>query len=254
MEDRLIPEKQKKRPEILFAGGCLAVLFLALLIFSAVFVGNRILAESPSTPTLTATVAVTPQVLIQKPGDEWMIRHEDFSSDDLGWTLYFPPGKLQIVNGQLVLETYSPDRSVIASSQVFFAPSDDIERYYVQADFTTDVETSLSYGLVFGLSDSFGSFYLFEIWRDNGLSRLLKYSSGGWEELVAFTEVELRPYPEFNTLSVYFDEGNIELYTNGVLAATYKDENLFRSKNIGAFIGEIGVRLIVDDFFVYDER
>lgn len=236
----------------MYATVCLVVLYLGLIVFSFVAAGKQALNANAPTPSLTATVVKTPQIVVHTPEDDWAIRHEDFSRDVRAWSIYYPPGKLQIINGYLVLEAYNPGRIIIATSRDYFSPS--AKRYYVQADFTVDSETSLPYGLVFGLNRSLGTFYFFGILPEENAIQLEKHDSGGWESLVPLTEVELNPYPEFNTLSVYFDEGDIELYVNGILAATYLDENLLQSKDIGGLMSDAGVRLIMDNFFVYDDR
>jgi hypothetical protein len=33
----------------------------------------------------------------------------------------------------------------------------------------------------------------------------------------------MKPYPEVNTLGVYFNKGQIELYINGILVTSYTD-------------------------------
>ncbi len=46
----------------------------------------------------------------------------------------------------------------------------------------------------------------------------------------------------------------MELYINGNLASKYSDKEFFQSKDIGVFVSNTSYRLIVDDFYVYDEK
>jgi hypothetical protein len=83
---------------------------------------------------------------------------------------------------------------------------------------------------------------------------LFKYTQGKWDELVPLSRSAIKPYPEVNTLSVYFNQGNIDLYINGSSVASYSDKGPFHSTGLGAFANDAGYRLIVDNFFAYDEK
>ncbi|MCQ3938665.1 MAG: hypothetical protein DPW18_16705 [Chloroflexi bacterium] len=203
-------------------------------------------------PTLTPTAVVTPQILVHQPKYNWQVRYDDFSDDSREWRLLFSQGKLELINGRLILQSYVKGKIGIATSYSLFAPNTD--KYYVQADFTTDAKTYDSYGLVFGLDKSLGTFYVFEILPQFQSVRLVKYTADQWYNLVPATPVTISPYPEATTLSVYFDDGDIKLYVNGNLAAAFKDDNPPQSANVGAFISDTSVRLIVDNFFVYDDN
>src|SRR5215211_4900999 len=86
------------------AGGCLIFLFLMFGV-AAVFVFE----PSPSTriPSATPTIAVTqaPHILVHQPAAKSGVILEDFSSNKREWGLYYPNGKLEIINGKLILQS-----------------------------------------------------------------------------------------------------------------------------------------------------
>ncbi len=249
--DSTYSKKPKSRITFIF-GWILLILYCVFFIALGILIKRQVPTQSSPAPTLTPTIVVRPKLLLQETGKNWAIQTDDFSSDDHAWSLYISSGKVGIANEQLVLESYNPGKVTIASSKDIIPGNSD--RYCVQADFTFDSKTYTSYGLVFGLNKSLATFYLFEVWPERGVAQLQKYDSNEWENLLPVTKVELRPYPEFNTLSVLFDKGNIELYVNGVQSMTYLDQNLFNSKNAGVLISDMAARLIVDNFFVCNEK
>ncbi len=249
MDSHKTEESPKRRAVTILAGGCLVVLYLALFVILTVFIHEQTVIKNSPTPT--ATAIPTPHIVVHQPTSKRGVVHEDFSSNRREWGLYYPYGKLEVINGKLILQSNIQGGPAIGTSNLF-APSGG--RYYIQADFTTDTNKALPYGLVFGLNKSLGTYYLFEIWPRTGGFRLLKYNAGKWHELIPYSRGVISPYPEASTLSVYFNEGHIELYINGELASTFSDTDLLRSTDVGIFVSNSGYRLIVDDFFVYAEK
>jgi hypothetical protein len=249
MEDPVTDTKLKPGLVTLIAGGCLAVLYTVFCAL-ALAVGSSQVA-SRNSPTSTPTVTPVPQVLVHTPSDPGRVIHEDFSSDKNLWGMYYENGKLEIINGRMVLQSGVTNGIEVGTSRKL-APTGD--RYYLQADLSTDTETTNSYGLVFGASQSLGTYYLFELWPQNGTYRLFKFNTGKWTELIPATPVELHPYPFSNTLSVDFDRGTIGLFVNGNLVSEYTDGDYFQSKGIGMYVNNMGYRLLVDDLFIYSEK
>lgn len=165
--------------------------------------------------------------------------------------MYYPYGKIEMIHGKLILQTNLDDTYLIGKSAEF-----DLSEgaYYVQADFATDIEEAYSYGLVFGFNESLGTYYMFDVSPATGYYRLLKFNTGKWDELIPFAEVTINSYPEVNTLSVYFDGGDIELYINGELISSFNDKTYFKSGGTGVFVNDSGFRLIIDNFFAYSEK
>lgn len=236
------------RPLTYIAGGFLAILFLTLGIAAFLIKSTQSVHDTPVTPTTVATQL--PHVLIRPPQDKSEILKEDFSSNENEWSLYYPYGKLEIIHGKLILQSNLARGFVIGKSQQFAYLE---ETYYAQADFTSDVDNAFGYGLIFGVGESLETYYMFEVMPKLGSFHLLKYNTGKWEEPVLFTPSTLKPFPQDNTLSVYFDSGDIELYINGDLVSTLTDSNYFRSTGVGVFANQQGYRLIVDNFFAYSK-
>lgn len=229
------------------AGGCLILLFLMVCV-TAVFVFRTSPFAGNATPTPTPEVTQAPHILVRQPADQSLVMQEDFSSNKREWGLFYPYGKLEIIHGKLILQSNIGQRFVIGKSSEFNYLS---QPYYIQADFSTDIDNGFAYGLIFGISNSLESYYLFEVAPKTGYFRLLKYKAGKWDELVPPTQGTLRPFPETNTLSVYFEAGDLELYINSELVKSFSDENPLRSSGVGVFVTSNGYRLIVDNFFAY---
>jgi hypothetical protein len=202
-------------------------------------------------PSPTPTMTPIPQILVYQPSDSGKVIHEDFKSNKRHWRLYYSNGKLELIGGKLVLQSNLPDAYTIVTSSYVATKA---IRYYVQADLSTDIQTSHSYGLVFGSDQSRETFYFFEVQPNDGMFHLSKFDSGKWTELVPSTEAEINPFPHINTLSVYFDQGKMELYINGNRVAQYSDEEFFSSSDVGMFMTNADYRLLVDDFFIYSEK
>jgi hypothetical protein len=244
-------QKPKQRPLTIFAGGVLLILYTALCLFTGQIINSQIINKDRTIPTITPTVVTTPQIMAHQPKEKWKVSYENFSSDAHEWhLLYNQAGKLELIDGKLILQSYFGEGFGLATPYQDYAPK--TNKYYVQADFTTDLPQQ-SYGLIFRLDRSLGTFYAFEIVPHYNHVRLLKRTALQWNELVFIPDIQVKPYPEENTLSVYFNVGDIELYVNGAMAGKYTDENPLQSLNIGAFVNGNETRLIVDNFFFFEE-
>jgi hypothetical protein len=249
MDERVVNEKPKLRWVTNLAGGCLIILYIGL--FAAILIFSHWQTAVGNIPTPTPTQVPDPHILVRQPAKNITVVHEDFSANRREWGLYFDYGKLEVISGKLILQSNLPDGFTVGINQRIVPAS---ENYYVQADFSTDIENVSSYGLVFGLNQSLATFYLFEIWPQSQGIRLLKYNAGKWTEVMPLTAAVINPFPSPNTLSVYFDKGDIELYVNGKLVTNYSDKDYFQSKDIGVYVNNAGFRLLVDNIFVYDEK
>jgi hypothetical protein len=198
-------------------------------------------------PAPTVPVVQTPQIQVRPPQEQTHVKFDDFSDNRHDWASYYLYGKVEVVDGRLVLQSGMPDVMALGLSRQF-RPDSGL-RYYIQADFTTDVRTEEGFGLVFGLSRNAGTYYAFYIWPRT--AALYKTDAYEWETLVPETSITLKPYPQVNTLGVYFERGETELYINGELMASYVDEDPLEGMNVAAFAGNTGYRVIVDNFFIY---
>lgn len=251
MNNKVYEERQKPGWITVIASVYLVILYLAL--FAMIAFINYEQAVISSSPAPTTTTIPTPHILVHQPidRDKYRVAFQDYSYGFGGWDLYYPDGKVEITNGKLVIQSYTSSHFAMGVNEELMHPSD---KYYLQADFMTDANAENSYGLVFGLSRSTSTFYLFQVWPRVKKFALFRYASGKWESLVPYTRGPIRPYPEPNTLSAYFNNGNLELYINGNLTASYVDKEPFRSNAVGVFVNDAGYRVLVDNFFAYADK
>jgi hypothetical protein len=245
MDDLTGNSRQTRIRARAFAAGCLVILYLVLCSIAGL-IGRNELANR-NAPTPTPTDIPVPHVLVHAPIDQSKVIYENFSSNHSDWELYYD-GKIEVIQGKLVLQSVRPNIFSIGTSRQLSTSS---ETYYIQADFLTDIDTAAAYGMVFGLNRSLGTYYLFELFPNTGF-RLFKANAGQWTELVPYTRAKMRRYPNANTLSVYFDKGVIELYINGELVSEYTDQEFLHSKDFGVYVDNSGYRLLVDDLFIVD--
>ncbi len=246
MDDQAVKKISKRRPFTLLAGVYLIILYLCLCLI-IIFVGRQQVA-SINLPTPTVAISPVPHILVQQSSSQTNVLHEDFSSNKLDWGLYYDFGKLEIIDGKLILQSNIGGGTVGISDK--FAPTS--LKYYLQADFSTDIETTSAYGLVFGMNQSLDTYYLFDLLPRSSGVQLFKYNAGKWTPLTNYLPIKTNSFPQSNVLSVYFDNGNMQLYVNGDLASKYLDQDYFQSKDVGVYADNMGYRLIVDDFFVND--
>lgn len=248
-----VPIAEKPKPRVItsVAGGCLVILYPLLCVVMILLGRNQYLdAQSPD-PTATVIPTSTPHLLIPTSASGGTVLHEMFKTNDRDWGLFYRHGKIEVINDKLILQSNVKGTYAIGTSPMVAPES---EHYYVQADFSTDMEHTFPYGMIFGLNRSLSTFYMFEISPVTQGFQLLKYNAGGWTSLVPYTPHELSPYPAATTLGVKFDQGQIELFINGEQVSTHTDSDFFQSKDVGVFVSNVGYRLFVDNFFVYEEN
>jgi len=83
---------------------------------------------------------------------------------------------------------------------------------------------------------------------------LYKYTPGKPGSLIPFLKAQRNPYPEANTLSSYFNKGQIASYINGYVAASYTGPQAYQSIGVGAGTSDSTDRLILDEFSTYCEK
>lgn len=232
------------------AGIYLVFLYGIFAVFAA-FLGvanKREISNLIFTPTISA-ITPTPKILVKEPPKNQHVVYENFKTNVRNWGLRFASGNINFINEKLVAEGIYPNNYTIVENYNVITS---IKEYYIQAEMMTDISSrNASYGMIFGSSQKENIYYLFDVNPQAGGFSLHKYLSGAWYTLIDFKYTKMNDFPEANTLSVYFNKGNIELYINGVLASKYKDDSPLYYTGIGFYINEPGYRLIVDDFFAY---
>lgn len=235
------------------AGAVLVLLYAGL--FAAVWMSGLIPdrkgALAPAATPTPAPTATGPRALIYPPPRADMLRSDDLSTGLDGWYSLYANGKMENIKGQLVLQTNRRGQPALAVNAKLL---DAGTKYYIQADLATDTLPTGSYGLVFGASESLGTFYLFDCTPPLNTCRLLKITGSDTDALIADIKAELEPYPNPNTLSVYFDDGRIELYTNAELVSSYTDKQPFRYTGVGVLVWFPGFRVVADNFQGYSEK
>lgn len=256
MENKAADQSDRKLAKILL-GGCSTLACLSLLASLATYTAiyrSEIPMVKNYFPAPTLTPTLVPHFLVHSPSNNVQVLKEDFITNHNNWSTYYNLSKVEVLDGKLSLESFQPDSFQIgycfckAPADIPFA-----NRYYLQADLSTDNPNKAVYGLVFSLSDE-GTFYTFNInpkWRTYSLAKKL---SEGWVHLYSGANKTIKPYPEVNTLSVYYDYGSIELYVNGEQLTIYKDQQPLNEGQIGIYNDGIDFRLIVDNLFAYNEK
>lgn len=213
-----------------------------------------------STPTKTLTPTAThthiptatptsPHVLLSPPADE-MVFEDAFDSNKYGWENYYANNTTEIKNGKLTIR--SNKKGYIGAVICKKCPTFD-QAFYFQAELLTTIDTYESYGLLFCAQGFEGNYYVFEIDAQNKNYNLSKHMSHGWSSfLISYTRSDfINRFPKPNILGVYFDQGDIKLYINGVLVNTYTTSNPLPCKQAGFIINQGELDLIVDNIFAY---
>lgn len=233
----------------IIAGVVLVLLFVALV--AALGIGGILPSNTDFSPSATPVLTSTPYILVHKPAKNQPVRFEAFTFGLQQWRLATPFGKIEDIEHKLVLQSYVANMIAVAVNSGFIAPS---RRYYLQADFVTDTPTGQAYGLVFGSNEQAGTFYTFELWPYSKTCLLTRFTEGKWDKLASGNCASLHAYPGKNTLSIFFDDGRIELYLNGNSVLFFVDKGPLRSAGIGVYVSNAGFRLIVDNLFAYSEQ
>ena len=202
------------------------------------------------TPTMTPspTVSPTPHVLIT-PAEGETVFEETFDSNERKWYAYYESNTVLVKEGRLILR--SEESGYIGVAFCTTCPVFD-DPFYFQAEVTTLVNTVETYGLVF-CSPGYGTdFYVFQMNSRTHFFDLYKHSATGWESLAtARRSPDILDFPATNTLAVYFDHGTINLYINGALVNSYKDDDPFTCRKAGFIVDDGKIDMIVDNIFAY---
>lgn len=241
-------------------GSILLVLFccIALGITGWVY-GDRIVmqlfpTEVPPTPTPTlpptSVPTPSPHILVHEPPTGTTVLEEYFDANNRQWVSYYArPSKVQ--DGMLKFWSSQPGyvNTVWCKGCGIYAHT-----YYLQADVKTEDFSLVSYGLAFSINEN-NNYYIFMINHNKFTYTLIKLVNDEWFTLIEATPYdELQGHPHSNTLSVFFDEGNIELYINGARVSNYIDPDPFLEGRIGMIIDDKGGTMLVDNVFAYSLR
>ena len=75
----------------------------------------------------------------------------------------------------------------------------------------------------------------------------------GWESLISSkTSPIINSFPVTNTLGVYFDRGEMQLFVNNTLVNSYKDKDPFECRKSGFIVNDGKVDMTADNVFSYN--
>ena len=202
-------------------------------------------------PTKTAP---PPSILVNQPDKDAKITSDDFSTNQNNWSTRFALSKAEVKDGKLFFEAFKGNTYsmaycnscwfVVKSNQTLTNP------YYLQADFNTDKKTDGRYGLVYNISNTLSSYYIFVINPTSGIYSVYKLDDD-WRELSSGPSDLIKPSPEINTLSLEFNAGAIRFYINGQTLTSVTDPHPLKDGKIGVYVEGTGFKLIVDNLFAY---
>ena len=201
-------------------------------------------------PTLTptATMTPTPHVLIT-PAQSQTVFNETFASNDGKWYGYYNGSKVAVKDGRLTLR--SDERGYIAIALCTNCPGLNDE-FYFQAEVSTAADTPEFYGLAFCSAGYGDDYYVFQVGPRYKQYELHKHSATGWETLIDSQYApSLNDFPLSNTLGLYFEHGQMELYINNTNVISYQDTKPLTCRKAGLYVNDGGFDMVVDNIFAY---
>lgn len=246
--------------------GCGAIGIIALLCVSlgAVlwlndnripFLANNIetsTALPTATPTIISTVPPTPitgpHILVHAPEDDVEVLQDSFGDNSNGWKSYYQGRIASVVDGHIRVVSY--DRGYVNVATCSRCGTF-VENFYLQGDLVLSEFEPISYGLAFCINEN-NNYYVYTINHNSFEYALFKLIDDEWFTLIeeTFSE-EISGHPNTNTLSVYFENGNMELFINGVLVDSYRDPDPLSRGEIGFIVNGAGAELFADNLLAY---
>lgn len=155
---------------------------------------------------------------------------DDFSNVQSGWPIdedsYV---KTEYLNGEYRVQSKQDGFLFL-----FRAPTCDRENYTVSVDARWAGSPGSSYGLIFGLSDDFSNYYLFDVNTDYQQFRFYRRSSSGFSQIVAPTYASaINTGSSSNHLEVSRNGSQITLLINGSVLGTWYDSVITGKGGVG---------------------
>ena len=253
--------ENKNTPHLtrIFIIGCSFLACIVLLAMTMIFAAmyreklpiiSNYFSTATAAITTTPRQTPTPHLLIEPASKDTFVLKEDFTTNKNDWSSYYSSQKVEVKDGKLFLESFYAGNTGIAECYCK-APLNNqfADKYYFQVDVSTESATDESYGLIFSLSPEEG-FYIFTV-TNRQFYALDKRSVDKWDTLASGTSRAILPYPVANTLSVYFDNGEMRLYINGQKVISYKDKKPIKKGELGMYVNDGNFKLIADNLFAY---
>jgi len=215
---------------------------------TATFTFTPTLTSTP-TSTSTPTPTSTPDYLLTAVSQGNIVFAENFETNDNAWEGFYFYDTVAVKDGQLSLAT--GNKGSIGIAYCALCPTTG-ETYFLEAEITSEQNTSARYGLAFCFDKNYSNFYVFQTNSTSNQFDLYKHTALGWKALARNKySVAKQSFPLSNKLGVYFDHGTINLYINDTLAYSYVDDESNSCEQYGFFINS-GVKLFADNLTIYD--
>lgn len=203
-----------------------------------------------SIPSATSQPSVTqePDFLVYPPtGTEYAVR-ETFDDNKNHWKAYYPGRVTSVRDGHIRVVSYEPGYVSVASCD---GCGEFWDNFYLQADLALSKFSNVSYGVTFCVSEN-NNYYVYLVNYNSFKYSLFKLVDDEWNTLIDATySDQIRAHPNTNTLSVYFDQGYMELFVNGFMVDSYTDPDPFSGGGIGLIVDDAGAELYGDNVFAY---
>lgn len=216
------------------------------------FTATSTLTPSPThtpTPTLAPTITPTPHLLLAAPEGVTVVE-ETFDSNTRGWIHYYSSNAMNIDNGELSIRSKEVGYIGVAACMGCVGVAE--QTLYLQADLRLAKNSPIDHGLVYCAASKNDSFYAFRINQAFSYYMLSRHYDEDWDTLIAGTRTDvIHKYPASNTLSVYFDQGKMDLYINDQLVDSYVDPEPFACSWLGIIIDNGTLNLMADNLYAY---
>lgn len=221
-------------------------------------------ATSTRTPTSTATITPTatktltptptftstPDYVLTSVSQGDILFEDPFDTNENKWSGFYGGNTVTVEEGKLSL--LSDTKGYIGIALCASCPYTN-DNFFLQADISSEVKTSESYGLAFCSNGYSGDFYVFQLNQQGNRFDFYKHSDSGWETLAENKPSQaIMDFPSANTVGVYFDQGVIKLYINNELVFSFEDKDPYKCSRSGFYVNDGGVTLLADSLIIYN--
>jgi len=198
-------------------------------------------------PTSTSLPTTTPDVFLTSVSQMDPVFKDDFSSNRYIWLTHYDNNTVLVEEGRLSLRSNETGKFGISTCASCPLTSN---TFYFQGDVLLQKNETKEFGIAFCLQNQ--SFYTFSIHQGLREFGLYKHSSQGWEILTNnMRSTLIERFPESNTLGVFFDNGEINLYINNVLVYSFSDNKPHKCSRLGFFVNGGKFTMLADNVILY---
>jgi hypothetical protein len=244
------PKPKSHAAEYAIGAGYVIWICLAITVCSAFYYFTYLQPlYSPINPFATSLPPLTPIPHVPSASEQASENTviEAFDDNTHQWAHSDRFSKIEVKKGKLVIESLQEGSTApVACDAELCTPGD--EAYFLQADFSTDVETDQGFGILFNQLNSGEHFFLFEISATKAY-RLYHRTADGWSIRLGGESDLIKAFPAVNTLGIYVNKDTVEFYINGKVVDSYSESGRsFQIGQIGFSASNSGFKLLVDNF------